>query len=226
MEDRLHEFAAAGIRVTWSRTRCIHAAACIAGLPDVFVPGERPWIRLAGADVDEIAHVVTRCPTGALHFVRTDGGAAEGVPARNLVRVVRNGPIYVHGDVEVRDGEGRVLLRDTRVALCRCGVSGTKPLCDDAHAAARFQDAAELRDLDAVEDDGTPAPPGPDGPLVVTAETNGPLRLEGRFVIASGDATTVLEGTRAWLCRCGRSATKPFCDGSHERTGFREDARG
>ncbi|MDQ3182098.1 MAG: CDGSH iron-sulfur domain-containing protein [Actinomycetota bacterium] len=30
--------------------------------------------------------------------------------------------------------------------------------------------------------------------------------------------------SRAALCRCGRSANKPFCDGSHTRTGWREGA--
>jgi CDGSH-type Zn-finger protein len=31
-------------------------------------------------------------------------------------------------------------------------------------------------------------------------------------------------GSPVYLCRCGRSADKPFCDGSHARTGWKEDA--
>ena len=40
MKDKLHDFDSDGIQVTWSKTRCIHAAACVAGLPVVFQPGE------------------------------------------------------------------------------------------------------------------------------------------------------------------------------------------
>jgi len=214
MSDKVHEFANDAIRVTWSRARCIHAAACVALMPEVFRPGERPWIRLEGGDAAEVARVVLRCPTGALHFTREDGGAAETPPARNVVRLARHGPIFVHGDVEVRDESGAVVLRDTRVALCRCGASRRRPLCDNSHLAAGFRDAGEVKDRDSVQ----VAEADPQGArLVITAERDGSLRLEGPFVLASSDAGTLLEGTSTWLCRCGRSGNKPFCDGSHER---------
>src|SRR5438045_9392109 len=89
MEDKRHAFETDAITVTWSRTRCIHAAACIAGLPDVFEPGRRPWILPGVAPVDEVASVVRRCPTGALQFTRHDGGAAGPTPARNHAIVAR-----------------------------------------------------------------------------------------------------------------------------------------
>ncbi len=51
------------------------------------------------------------------------------------------------------------------------------------------------------------------GPLTV----KGPVRLEG----ADGEPwTDVPEGTNVALCRCGLSAVKPFCDGSHNKGGF------
>ena len=60
---------------------------------------------------------------------------------------------------------------------------------------------------------------------VVTPYPDGPLILRGRFVITAGDGQPVPAGRRTVaLCRCGQSASKPFCDGSHTRTGFR--ARG
>jgi CDGSH-type Zn-finger protein len=57
---------------------------------------------------------------------------------------------------------------------------------------------------------------------VVTPYPDGPLILRGQFVIMSQDgrAFPTARQTVA-LCRCGRSAIKPFCDGSHARTGFR-----
>lgn len=60
---------------------------------------------------------------------------------------------------------------------------------------------------------------------VVTAYPDGPLILRGLFVITDGDGQPVPAGRRTVaLCRCGQSADKPFCDGSHARAGFR--ARG
>ena len=84
--DKLHEFRGTQIRVTWSKSRCIHFAACVRGLPAVFQPGERPWIQLEGAAAREVAEVVMRCPTGALHFEPLDGGAAEAPETSNTIR--------------------------------------------------------------------------------------------------------------------------------------------
>ncbi|HEY8173534.1 MAG TPA: (4Fe-4S)-binding protein [Dehalococcoidia bacterium] len=49
---------------------------------------------------------------------------------------------------------------------------------------------------------------------------NGPLFLRGhiRVVDAQGNAR---EATRIALCRCGGSANKPYCDGTHRANGFR-----
>lgn len=59
-----------------------------------------------------------------------------------------------------------------------------------------------------------------DPPTVVPAR-NGPLFLRGRFRIEDADGGLVREDTRLALCRCGQSANKPFCDGSHRRVGFK-----
>ncbi len=59
----------------------------------------------------------------------------------------------------------------------------------------------------------------PDPRTTVTASPDGPLLVRGDLRIDLGDGTTVAE-TRAALCRCGSSANKPFCDGSHEKTGW------
>jgi CDGSH-type Zn-finger protein len=57
----------------------------------------------------------------------------------------------------------------------------------------------------------------------VIARNNGPLRIEGEgFTVQDQEGRTYgLAGrTVISLCRCGQSANKPFCDGSHGRVGF------
>jgi CDGSH-type Zn-finger protein len=59
----------------------------------------------------------------------------------------------------------------------------------------------------------------------IQVRSNGPLRIEGDFTIADqADATFGLAGrTVISLCRCGASENKPFCDGSHARSGFKSE---
>ena len=118
---------------------CIHAGECVRGLPQVFDRGAKPWIRADAADVDEVAAVVARCPTGALHVDRLDGGPAEAPSAEPEIRIASNGPLYVRGRIEVRDEAGALVRADTRMALCRCGHSSNKPFCDNSHLAAGFR---------------------------------------------------------------------------------------
>jgi len=61
-----------------------------------------------------------------------------------------------------------------------------------------------------------------DEPVTITCAPNGPLRVSGNFVIKDGQGRDFgLSGrTTISLCRCGQSQNKPFCDGSHARTGF------
>ena len=50
---------------------------------------------------------------------------------------------------------------------------------------------------------------------------NGPLLITGKVDITdeNGDINET-EGKMVALCRCGQSANKPFCDGSHQKVGF------
>jgi CDGSH-type Zn-finger protein len=60
-----------------------------------------------------------------------------------------------------------------------------------------------------------------DGPLAINPQKDGPLQLRGNLEITSGTGRVVARVTQARLCRCGASNTKPFCDGSHGRVGFK-----
>jgi uncharacterized Fe-S cluster protein YjdI len=127
------------IRVAWYAGRCIHSGACIRAQPGVFDPRRRPWVELSAADVDAIADAVVRCPTGALEFERFDGEPGEQPPANPTVVPVRNGPLFMRGDIEVRDEMGHLIRRGTRVAFCRCGRSAHLPFCDNTHRAIGFR---------------------------------------------------------------------------------------
>lgn len=58
--------------------------------------------------------------------------------------------------------------------------------------------------------------------MKITAITNGPLLIEGLTVLVdeNGTAYPRRNAEKFWLCRCGGSATKPFCDGTHVKNAF------
>ena len=57
----------------------------------------------------------------------------------------------------------------------------------------------------------------------ITVNLNGSLKVEGeaQLVDHEGKVLPTREGAAFFLCRCGASQTKPFCDGSHKRVGFK-----
>ena len=218
MSDKLHIFVGNGIRVTWSKKRCVHFAECVRGLPRVFQPGSVPWVKPDAGVAQKIAEVVERCPTGALHYERLDGGKAEVPATTNVVRPEPNGPLLIRGQVEVLDAEGNVLLRDTRVALCRCGGSANKPFCDGTHRQRGFVDDGEVFDGSVKPGDG----PGP--VLQLTVRPAGPIKARGAMVVKSADGLVRVAGGDAAFCRCGGSRNRPFCDRSHVENEFERDA--
>jgi uncharacterized Fe-S cluster protein YjdI/CDGSH-type Zn-finger protein len=119
------------ITVQWFADRCIHSANCVRALHTVFDPQRRPWVDPTAAPADAIAAAILRCPTGALHFVRHDGGAPEAPDVPTTLTPIRNGPLHVRGELEVRALNGELLRRDTRVSVCRCGLAARMPFCDN-----------------------------------------------------------------------------------------------
>ena len=61
-----------------------------------------------------------------------------------------------------------------------------------------------------------------DSPARITPYRNGPYLIRGPFVMADQDGNEIrVERRVVALCRCGRSQTRPFCDGTHKAIGFR-----
>ena len=127
------------IAVLWEPKLCIHAGHCFRGAPEVFQPENRPWVNVDGATPEKIAEVVMRCPTGALHFERFDGGAQESQPDETTIDARPNGPLYVRGHMRITGPGGQLIREDTRVALCRCVHSENKPFCDGSHRRVGFR---------------------------------------------------------------------------------------
>ncbi|HSQ68957.1 MAG TPA: CDGSH iron-sulfur domain-containing protein [Steroidobacteraceae bacterium] len=125
----------------------------------------------------------------------------------NVLTINENGPLTVEGELTV---EGRAM---SEAHLCRCGRSKRKPFCDGSHAA-NFVASGEP----SIQSPGSQEPPH--GSLVVTPVENGPLRITGPLTIRSAGGRTIDSTTQSWLCRCGASAKKPYCDGTHKRIRF------
>jgi CDGSH-type Zn-finger protein/uncharacterized Fe-S cluster protein YjdI len=201
------------VTVRFDHGRCVHSRACVLGEPNVFkanTPGE--WIYPDQATVQRLAIVANNCPSGAISYQAKDPSRNEQAPPVNLVRIRENGPLAFHATLEVN---GRA--DGFRATLCRCGQSQNKPYCDGSHVNAHFEASGEP----------VTAPSEPlavrDGPLAVTPTRNGPLEVRGNMEVVSGTGRTVARLTKTWLCRCGGSKKKPYCDGSHRAIGFTAD---
>ncbi|MFH5801144.1 CDGSH iron-sulfur domain-containing protein [Haladaptatus sp. CMAA 1911] len=218
MEEDIHYYSGETVEVSYDVNRCIHARECVRGLPDVFDPDKRPWIDPGNAEVDDLSDVIMECPTGALHFERTDDGPDEPVPDKNIVAVVPNGPLYLRGDIEIETPDNTTLLEDTRVALCRCGASENKPLCDNSHVDVNFEADGTRVDVESV----TQAEDA-NGKLTIIPIPDGPVQVQGQFEMRYADDTATVRDSSTALCRCGESANKPFCDGTHSKIGFSSD---
>ncbi len=185
--------------------------------------------------------------------------------------------------------EGERLECGERYALCRCGHSGRKPMCDGSHldmgfdgtetaghdsyaelsvsidgpgvrlhdartlcAEARFCDRAEglwnlveacgdeekrrLAEEEAMlcpsgryvmcDESGAESEPEFEPSIALVhdpaAGCSGPIWVRGRIPVYDAEGVPYETRNRVTLCRCGGSANKPFCDGTHVERRFAE----
>jgi CDGSH-type Zn-finger protein/uncharacterized Fe-S cluster protein YjdI len=209
----IEEARTPGVVLRFEGKRCIHSRQCVLGAPDVFLANVKgPWLHPEAVSVDEIAAIAQSCPSGAITYERVDGGPQEKAPKVNVVRIRENGPLAVQASLEL-EGRGSMF----RATLCRCGASKNKPFCDGSHVTIGFTATGEPATVptDPLEHR--------DGALRVLPLADGPLQVTGNLEICAGTGRTVKRVTSARLCRCGGSANKPFCDGTHVRIGFRSE---
>ncbi len=110
------------VTIHFDSARCIHSRHCVLDHPDVFVPnvpGE--WIHPDAASVEEIVRVARTCPSGAITYVRHDGGGLEPAPLVSTVRIREDGPLAFNAPLTIGGAP-----TGFRATLCRCGARPPK----------------------------------------------------------------------------------------------------
>lgn len=60
------EYTNGEVTIVWKSQLCTHSVNCARGLPKVFQPKEKPWIKPESASSQNIIEQVLKCPSGAL----------------------------------------------------------------------------------------------------------------------------------------------------------------
>ena len=214
-DKKVFDYNGKKIDVHWDGRLCIHIAECGNAEGDLFIGGRDPWCIPDTSNIEEIAEICARCPSGALTYTDKSTNTQQPVP-ENSVQVSYNGPLYVEGDLNIEGIPDDMPGTRFRAALCRCGLSNNKPFCDNSHLQQPFEDYA------AVGKKG-PGNTSNTGPLNIKPAKDGPLILSGNCCIKSGSGRVAWRGEKVGLCRCGASKNKPFCDGSHIAIGFKTE---
>jgi len=131
--ERATSYGGEGIEVLDDRPLCVHAGFCGNKVTNVWKMAEKTGDSQVRA---EAMGMIERCPSGALSY-SVEGEINEpDLPVE--VAVIPDGPLWVSGGLEVAREGGSVLETRNRMTLCRCGASGSKPLCDGSHKDAGF----------------------------------------------------------------------------------------
>jgi uncharacterized Fe-S cluster protein YjdI len=144
MNDISKKYSNGEVTIVWKPAACIHSKICwdkVNGLPQVFNPMERPWIKPGAADTEAIMTQVKKCPSGALTFyMNADENKNAATHVESIVEVMPNGPLLVYGNITIKDAKGNETKKNKVTAFCRCGASSSKPYCDGTHTKIDFKD--------------------------------------------------------------------------------------
>lgn len=124
--------------ILWEPKKCIHAAICVKELPEVYDPNGKPWINPENASVEQLKVQINKCPSGALSYENKE--ITNQIKNMNTeVELMKNGPLLVKGNVDVKSYDGTIVTKEKMTAFCRCGASQNKPYCDGKHKQAGFE---------------------------------------------------------------------------------------
>ena len=140
-------------------------------------------------------------------------GAPRLLEVPNESLVTNAGPLQLTGNLTLVHDDGTVQYAN-HLTLCRCGHSESKPTCDNQHLEKEFLNPGKISEASEIAASQRPSK------LTLSCIKDGPITFRGRLRLHNqfGQECVKMRGS---LCRCGQSASKPFCDGSHSRTGFK-----
>jgi uncharacterized Fe-S cluster protein YjdI len=143
MKDITKKYSNGEVTIVWQPSLCIHSAICWRGengLPQVFDPSEKPWIKPGGAETKRIIEQIKKCPSGALsYFMNEEKEKNSEITSESIVEITPNGPLLVYGNITVKDSNGNTTKKHKITAFCRCGGSCNKPFCDGTHRKINFE---------------------------------------------------------------------------------------
>ncbi|SHJ07074.1 (4Fe-4S)-binding protein [Algibacter luteus] len=136
--SKTREYTNGAVTVVWKPELCIHSGICAKGLPDVFRPRVRPWVRIEKGTTEDLINQVKRCPSGALSYYLNEAKENKPEATETKVEVLENGPLLVYGTLKVIGKDGTEEVKNKTTAFCRCGASKNKPYCDGTHSKTNF----------------------------------------------------------------------------------------
>jgi CDGSH-type Zn-finger protein len=140
-------------------------------------------------------------------------GAPRLLEVPNEALVTNAGPLQLTGNITLVNEDGTVQYAN-HLTLCRCGGSGSKPICSGAHLEKEFLNPGKISEASEIAASQRPSK------ITLSCVKDGPITFRGRLRLHNQFNQECVK-MRGSLCRCGQSASKPFCDGSHARTGFK-----
>lgn len=147
MKSTKKEYSNGEVTVVYDSELCIHSGECFKGLPLVFQPGTRPWIKMKGSDTESIIKQVQKCPSRALSFYMNspetseeDKGPVKALETGRNVELMKNGPLMVEGPITLIRSDGKREALEKASYFCRCGASKNKPFCDGSHRDVGFKE--------------------------------------------------------------------------------------
>lgn len=126
------------ITIIYDRHLCMGAGFC-GELESVFGTHDKPIYEPDGAPAEAIVETIRKCPSGALSYIK-EGKHHQTYHDKPELVVEKDGPLHVHGAVELVDDQNsdKLLTAGDHYTLCRCGASRKKPLCDGTHLKTTF----------------------------------------------------------------------------------------
>ncbi len=131
----------------------------------------------------------------------------------NEALVTNGGPLQITGNITLVHEDGSVQYAN-HLSLCRCGHSRSKPVCDEQHLEAEFLNSGKIHEVSEMAASQRP------NKITISCIKDGPITFRGRIRLHNQFGQECIK-MRGSLRRCGQSASKPFCDGSHSRVGFK-----